>query len=251
MSESITDNVKRATEILGGGNSWNIGDLEKLEKDLAGEGKGELALDIYLLRVKTDVARANAVLSGPAGSPTMETLKEMLVLSKRLAGYKNFNLARQVLKRAREELVNDSNEPLLKDSVPEVCEEVDQKSALYTYKDPDLPRDWQLDRAWDILRHAFNLAKTENQETLGLAGGIFKRKWEADQLRQNLDRSLYYYLRGYAVGVRKEQIEADQLKNNRPPVNDMPAALEAARANVFDFLRAVPKAIAFVEANPP
>ena len=32
---------------------------------------------------------------------------------------------------------------------------------------------------------------------MGLAGAIFKRKWEADGKRQNLERSLFYYLKGY------------------------------------------------------
>ena len=40
------------------------------------------------------------------------------------------------------------------------------------------------DRAFKFLDEGFDLAETEDQETLGLAGGIFKRKWETDRLRQ-------------------------------------------------------------------
>src|SRR5262249_2500276 len=73
--------------------------------------------------------------------------------------------------------------------------------ALCTYKDPDLPADQRLDKALQILRTDTRLAITSSQETLGLAGAIFKRKWEIDGQRENLERSLAYYKRGYEQGI--------------------------------------------------
>ena len=46
-------------------------------------------------------------------------------------------------------------------------------------------------------RQYLRFVETQDTETLGLAGAIFKRKWEADGKRQNLERSLFYYLKGY------------------------------------------------------
>lgn len=86
-----------------------------------------------------------------------------------------------------------------------------QRLTLCTYKDQDLPADERLDRALKILEEVENLRDTEdqettrNQESLGLLGSIYKRKWEIDNQRQNLERSLYYYLRGYRQGVVNDQ----------------------------------------------
>src|SRR6185369_6088415 len=77
-----------------------------------------------------------------------------------------------------------------------------QQHALCTYKDPDLPVSDRLDNALEILSEIGSLAavadgETLDQETLGLAGAIHKRKWEADGQVQHLERSLGFYLRGY------------------------------------------------------
>jgi predicted acylesterase/phospholipase RssA len=78
--------------------------------------------------------------------------------------------------------------------------------ALCTYKDPDLQADERLDRALDILRESCeDLNLTTDQETLGITGAIYKRKWELDNQTQQLERSLNYYLRGYEQGPSKDQ----------------------------------------------
>jgi len=159
--------------------------------------------------VETDETRAGEVLSS-SGTPDAD---EMLKLAKRLAGAKRIGLARRILKRTREELKKDEH--------PKIYLEIHQKSALYTYKDPDLPLEWRLDHAFEILREVEDLSKTESQESLGLAGAIYKRKWEVDGLRQNLERALFFYLRGYALGIRGEEAEA-------------------WRANVIEYLRENP-----------
>jgi predicted acylesterase/phospholipase RssA len=170
------------------------------------------------------MTRAESILSGGASPPN-----EMLKLGKRLARDKRFGLARRILKRARVEV--NRNE------YPAIYLEIFQKSALYTYKDPDLPLDWRLDCALKIIGEVEDLTRTENQETLGLAGAIYKRKWEVDGLRQNLERALFYYVRGYALGVQDEHVEADRAKNGRPAITDRKAALRAARADVINYLR--------------
>src|SRR6185503_10222678 len=56
-------------------------------------------------------------------------------------------------------------------------------------------------RALGILEEADPLEVTEDQETLGLAGAIYKRKWEATGVQAHLETSLVYYHRGYKLGV--------------------------------------------------
>ena len=80
-----------------------------------------------------------------------------------------------------------------------------QQHALCTYKDPDLPIADRLDEALEFLDTADALQTTANQETLGLAGSIFKRKWEVDGQKQTLERSLSYYERGYQGGPVNDQ----------------------------------------------
>jgi predicted acylesterase/phospholipase RssA len=140
---------------------------------------------------KTDVRRespnvimAKDILRGTKASP-----REVLALAKKLKGEKFFNYARRLLARARlnSELNQDWRLKLT----------IYQESALCTYKDTDLPSDRRLDLALDILRQVEDLENTVNQETLGLTGAIYKRKWENDNQKHQLELSLSYYLRGY------------------------------------------------------
>lgn len=133
----------------------------------------------------TSAATAHDILRGQSVEP-----RELLELAKELKREKEFGLARRLLARARlEPSLNDDAALRLK---------VYQESALCTYKDPDLQADARLDRALDILRQSCeDINKTENQETLGLIGAIYKRKWELDNQTQQLERALNYYLRGY------------------------------------------------------
>ena len=85
------------------------------------------------ITVDTHIDRANEVLSGPAGKASKQMLEELVALAGELVKYKNFSVARQILQHARH--------GLLKDSDPDMYDKIYQKSALYTYKDPDLPRD--------------------------------------------------------------------------------------------------------------
>ena len=142
--------------------------------------------------VNTNVSEAKAILRGKSARPA-----EILALEKKLRAEKQFGYARRLLSRALEDPSVKSDDRL------EL--EIRQKLALCTYKDPDLPADMKLDRALEILREAEDLAETRNQETLGLAGAIYKRMWEVDNQKAHLERALFYYLRGYGEGAERDQ----------------------------------------------
>ena len=173
-------------------------EMVTLEKKLAKAGKHEAALHVRECRIETDKQRATEILSGDGSGPP-----ELLTLAKRLASAKCIGLARRLLKLARKDLKQSEH--------PDIYLQIFQKSALYTYKDQDLPLEWRLNRAMEILKEREDLAATQNQETLGLAGAIYKRKWEVDGQRLHLERALFYYLRGYAQGA-PERWRADVLK---------------------------------------
>ena len=78
-------------------------------------------------------------------------------------------------------------------------EKIGSKWSLCTYKDPDLPLDARLDDALRLLRGIVSLEATQNQEILGQAGAIHKRRWEAFARKQDLEQSLVFYLRGFPV----------------------------------------------------
>jgi predicted acylesterase/phospholipase RssA len=148
---------------------------------------------------------------------------DILKLAKRLKEEKQFGYARRLLARARKDpaVVNDADLRLL----------IHQQSALCTYKDPDLPAASRLDRALEILREVEVLERTENTETLGITGAIYKRKWELDNQKSQLQRSLIYYRRGYDLSAKTDQ-KADQGYNgiNAAFILDLLAHQEAKEA---------------------
>ncbi len=152
-----------------------------LQKDLEEDG----------LREREMVERAKRVLQGESCTP-----QEMFDLASLLKSRQRFGFARRLLARAR-------RAPLAQPDA-EFNAKLIQQHALCTYKDQDLPVDARLDRALEILREGFDLKTTNDQETLGLAGAIYKRKWEVDAQKSQLERSLSYYLRGARVGVKSD-----------------------------------------------
>ena len=143
-------------------------------------------------RNSDNVQRAQQILRGRQADP-----QEMLDLAKKLKGELRFSYARRLLARA-----SNHEETLENRKLREV---IFQQLALCTYKDEDLPADARLDRALSTLRQVADFENTTDQETLGLIGAIYKRKWEVDNQRQNLERSLFYYLRGYKQGAVNDQ----------------------------------------------
>src|SRR5712664_1031509 len=117
--------------------------------------------------VEHDEQQALGILRGERSTPP-----EMLGLAKRLHAQRRTGVARRLLMVARR--------GLRRDEYRDVYLEIFQKSALYTYKDPDLPLQWRLERALVILREVEDLSLTTDQETLGITGAIYKRTWELD-----------------------------------------------------------------------
>jgi len=74
---------------------------------------------------------------------------------------------------------------------------VKQQLALSTYKDKDLPSPHRLHESLDILRQAFDLDTTEDCETLGLAGAIYKLLWHDGGQRVQIEKSYSFYRRAH------------------------------------------------------
>ncbi|HEY5959305.1 MAG TPA: patatin-like phospholipase family protein, partial [Polyangiaceae bacterium] len=160
----------------------------QLERRVAKEGDETTACELRKARMVMDRERANEILSSPTDDHV-----EMLELAQSLKQYKDAGTARRVLAL--------SCDRISKDKFPGIYRATFQQAALATYKDPDLPIEWKLDRAHELLTKTESLAECRDSETLGIAGAIFKRRWEYDGQRQNLERALFYYLKGYAQGA--------------------------------------------------
>ena len=143
-------------------------------------------------RKSANIEQAKVILRGGQSDPA-----SILALATELKGEMRFTYARRLLLRASKHKDTASNKALRL--------QIYQQLALCTYKDEDLPADERLDRALEILQEIADFATTTDQETLGLIAGIYKRKWELDDQRQNLERALQYYLRGYEQGCGGDQ----------------------------------------------
>jgi predicted acylesterase/phospholipase RssA len=134
------------------------------------------------------ISQARDVLSGQAIEP-----HALFRLAKALRSANEFGYARKLLDRARK--MQDAQWP------PDERLQLAQQHALTTYKDPDLPSDQKFTRALAILQEEEDLKTTTNQETLGLAGAIYKRLWEVEGNRRYLERSLSFYQRHCEAGI--------------------------------------------------
>ena len=136
---------------------------------------------------------------------------EAFALVKELKRMQEFGYARRLLGCARKAEVA---EPL--------ATKLRQQHALCTSKDLDLPPTARHDLAIAILEAGEDLQTTTDQETLGIAGGILKRRWEVDGRREHLERSLAYYRAGSSQGFGDDGYTAI----NTAFVLDQLAALE-------------------------
>jgi len=73
-----------------------------------------------------------------------------------------------------------------------------RQQAFCTYKDMELPAARRLDRALELLAEGGPLAQSEEAETLGIAGAVYKHRWEVEARRADLESALWCYQRGYA-----------------------------------------------------
>ncbi len=137
-------------------------------------------------------------------------------LAKDLIKIDEFNLARRLLDKLEEHRRYPTDG---KDRFA-------QKRALASYKDPSLNRKQALQRGLDILAAHFELSTCQDQETLGLVGAIYKRMWEVDGNKLNLERALQYYRRGFELGIAADGYTAI----NAAFVQDLLAHLEESQA---------------------
>lgn len=79
---------------------------------------------------------------------------------------------------------------------------VGQQHALCTYKDPDLPVTERFRRALELLDAVdrFDMDVAQRQESLGLRGAVYKRKWQIEGQRSDLVRARGCYQQGYELG---------------------------------------------------
>ena len=136
------------------------------------------------------VSQAQTILAGEKKEPA-----EILALVKKLHGYDEFGVARKILEQAVDNGIDDSI----------VKKKIIEKWALSTYKDTHLNRKKALDDAIAILKNEFDLSEDNDQETFGIAGAIYKRKWETGGIKVHLEQSLIYYLKGCDKGVEADQ----------------------------------------------
>jgi predicted acylesterase/phospholipase RssA len=80
-----------------------------------------------------------------------------------------------------------------------------KRFALATYKDSELPVEKALTDAVTVLQQSFDLANTHDQEVLGLAGAIWKRRFDMMQEKRDLERSAAYYTKGFEQGAAQDQ----------------------------------------------
>jgi predicted acylesterase/phospholipase RssA len=113
----------------------------------------------------------------------------MLTLALGLRDALEFGLARKLLRRVPPDSLSGKEAIVAR-----------QQHAVCTYKDPDIPLSARLARALEILAEGEDLATTVNQETLGIAGAIHKRRWETTMRVAELEQSLHYYHRGFEQG---------------------------------------------------
>jgi len=138
------------------------------------------------------VKKSKEILSGKQVTP-----RELLALVKNnLKKERAFGLARKLLD-------NYAESPAVRGD-PGLRLQIAQQRALCTYKDPDLLSDERLDTALRILKEGDDLDRTTDRESLGLAGAIYKRKWELTGQERDLEQSLAYYERGYDTGTTED-----------------------------------------------
>ncbi|MDP9078852.1 MAG: patatin-like phospholipase family protein [Bacteroidota bacterium] len=82
---------------------------------------------------------------------------------------------------------------------------IEQKQVVATYKDEERPQADRLDAALKQLTDGpLQLNKSNDPETLGLAGAVYKRKWLSGLQPRDLQLSFDYYYKGYLLREDKD-----------------------------------------------
>jgi hypothetical protein len=138
------------------------------------------------------IRRGEEILASGTAPPT-----ELLELAKQLEHEHALTLARRLLELGSDRLEVRSD--------PDLRAVFAKRFALLTYKDSELPAEKALNDAFSVLKQNFDLAKTGDQEVLGLAGAISKRRFEMSAQKRDLERSAAFYTKGFEQGVAQDQ----------------------------------------------
>jgi predicted acylesterase/phospholipase RssA len=188
---------QRARTVIEGGGVISAAEVQRLAGELRGAGRTALVGELL-----TTVARR--ALDGH-WNPGERAELAMNVLR----DHQQFRHARRLLGRVRRQGPDS--------------ERLRQQHALCTYKDLELPAIRRLDWALKILESGGPFEASTDAETLGIAGAIYKRRWEVDAKRVDLENALWCYRRGFAQQDHPERWYAGI---NAAFVADRLAALE-------------------------
>jgi predicted acylesterase/phospholipase RssA len=122
-----------------------------------------------------------------------QLFEELNKLRKQLKSANEITLARRVIAKMRKE--EDLLDELPPSQKPDLC----RQHAELTSKDPELSVNSRHDIALRLLGEVFDLenaALNGDAETLGIAGGICKRRWMDLGQHEDLQRAAEYYRRG-------------------------------------------------------
>jgi predicted acylesterase/phospholipase RssA len=132
------------------------------------------------------IEKARKVLRGER-SLSSKQLKELYL---DLEKYDQFAYATEVL-LAKMKLDEDAGEMI---SLKEY-----HKLTNYIYKDHSLPSSFKFEKALQELKTNDDLYTTDKCESLGLAGALYKRKWQYDHQFKNLVLSRFFYNKGFEM----------------------------------------------------
>jgi predicted acylesterase/phospholipase RssA len=146
------------------------------------------------MAANADIEQAQSILRGTDAHGS-----DIYKLAERLKNVNEFGYARRLYSRLR---AQGNYVGLIATAA-----KVGQRHALCTYKDPDLPAAERFKWALEILAEVDLLGPTPNdrQESAGLRGAIYKRKWQVEGQRTDLERALGHYLLGYELGPEHDQ----------------------------------------------
>ncbi|TDD93607.1 patatin-like phospholipase family protein [Flavobacterium cellulosilyticum] len=116
-----------------------------------------------------------------------------------LIKYEQFGYATEILLTKIEE-----NEKI-GESIPNIWY---QQLAINIYKDSSLSGFFKFDKAMNILKSHCNLEQSQDCETLGIAGAIYKYKWKFDHQFHHLLQSRAFYKKGYQIW-KKNTLKTD------------------------------------------
>jgi len=197
MAESTTT-ADAAGQYLDGGHA-TVDDVLEWREELRAEGAPALARALSR-RLAENFIKGNAL-----------TADQVDAIWKACKADEAFSHARRVLKRR---LYPDASTtitaPPADPAKAPTKDKLREQLALMTSKDPDLAASVRHDWALAILDA--NLEKS-SAETLGIAGGILKRRWEWDGRTASLEQALLHYLapieRGLTDGMAIEEHDRD------------------------------------------